>query len=433
MNDLILRRTHVVDPGGPHHGSEQDILIRDGMVARVGLRLPKGNATEVRIDGLHLSVGWIDLRAHFRDPGEEWKCGVKNGLDAAAAGGFTAVCALPSTTPATDGRSGIGYWLRKAEGHAVRLLPLGAITQGCEGKQLAEMADMRAAGAVAFTDDQRSIANSRLMALALQYSAGLPGGAPPIMAFSQDKHLVANGAMHEGVMSASLGLRGIPAEAEALQLARDIALAEYAGGHLHAATVSTAQAVELLRQAKARKLHVTASVAAHNLMLDDASMRSFDSNFKVMPPLRDQAHIDALRLGLKDGTIDAIVSDHRPEDREHKLVELGLAAFGIIGLETAFAVSSTALKAGISIRRIVERFTTGPREVLGLPAAHITEGAKAELTLFDPGADWILTESDLVSHARNTPFMGTRFTGRAVGIVANGQLRLAPAYAGVIV
>jgi dihydroorotase len=378
-------------------------------------------------------VGWIDLRAHFRDPGEEWKCGVKNGLDAAAAGGFTAVCALPSTTPATDGRSGIGYWLRKAEGHAVRLLPLGAITQGCEGKQLAEMADMRAAGAVAFTDDQRSIANSRLMALALQYSAGLPGGAPPIMAFSQDKHLVANGAMHEGVMSASLGLRGIPAEAEALQLARDIALAEYAGGHLHAATVSTAQAVELLRQAKARKLHVTASVAAHNLMLDDASMRSFDSNFKVMPPLRDQAHIDALRLGLKDGTIDAIVSDHRPEDREHKLVELGLAAFGIIGLETAFAVSSTALKAGISIRRIVERFTTGPREVLGLPAAHITEGAKAELTLFDPGADWILTESDLVSHARNTPFMGTRFTGRAVGIVANGQLRLAPAYAGVIV
>jgi len=428
MNELILRRVQVVDPGGPHHGTEQDIYIRDGVIARIGQRLPKGQAREIRIEGLHISPGWIDLRAHFRDPGHEWKCGIANGLDAAAAGGFTAVCVLPSTQPATDGRSGVGYLLRKAEGHAVRLLPLGALTQGCEGKQLAEIADMRAAGAVGFTDDQRPIANSRLMSLALQYSAGLPGGTPPIMAFAQDKHLATNGLMHEGVMSASLGIRGIPAEAEAIQLARDIALAEYAGGHLHAATVSTMQAVELLRQAKARKLRITASVAAHQLLLDDACLRGFDSRYKVMPPLRDRSHIDALRQGLKDGTIDAIVSDHRPEDREHKQVELGQAAFGAIGLETAFAVANTALRPTLSLRRIVERFVAGPREVLGLPIAHIAEDAVAEITLFDPEAEWTPQENDLVSIARNSPFTGMKLSGRAIGIVGQGQLRLAPAY-----
>lgn len=431
MNDLLLRRVKVVDPGGPHHDTEQDILIRDGVIARIGQRLAKGDARELRVPGLHVSPGWIDLRAHFRDPGEEWKAGIANGLDAAAAGGFTAVCTLPTTAPAIDGAAGVGYLLRKAEGHPVRLLPLGAITQACEGKQLAEMADMRRAGAVAFCDDQQPVGNSRLMALALQYCAGLPGGAPPIMAFAQDKHLTAKGIMHEGVVSASLGLRGIPAEAEAIQLARDIALAEYTGGHLHAATISTAQAVDQIRQAKARKLRVTASVAAHHLLLDDGCLSGFDSLYKVLPPLRDSRHIDALRQGLKDGTIDAVVSDHRPEDPEHKVVELGLAAFGIIGLETAFAAAHTALRGSVSLRRIVERFSHGPRAVLGLPAAHLVEGATAEVTLFDPAAEWTCSATDLVSRSRNTPFIGHAFTGRPIGIFAKGQLRLAPAFAGL--
>lgn len=427
MNDLILRHVKVVDPGGPHHDAEVDIQVSDGVVARVGGRLPKG-PRELRIPGLHASPGWIDLRADFRDPGEEWKQGITNGLDAAACGGFTAVCVMPGTEPVIDGRAGVEYLKRKATGHAVNLLPTGTLTKGMLGQQLAELHDMRQAGAVAFTDDLRAVRNTRLMLLALQYVQGLPGGPPPVMAYPFDPDLVAKGIMHEGAMSARLGLRGMPAMAETIRLARDIALLEYAGGHLHAATISTAGAVELVRQAKARKLRVTASVAAHHLLLDDGCLRGFESCYKVLPPLRDASHIEALREGVKDGTIDAIVSDHRPDDREHKVVELGQAAFGIIGLETAFAVANTALKGSTSLRRIVQRFSSGPRGVLGLPEAHIVEGAAADITLFDPEIGWTCTEDDLPSRSHNTPFIGQRFTGRPIGIIARGQQVLAPAY-----
>lgn len=428
MNELILRQVKITDPGGPHHDEVVDVLVSKGRVARIGARL-KSDAEELRMAGLHLSPGWVDLRAHFRDPGEEWKQGITNGLDAAAAGGFTTVCVLPSTDPVTDGRAGIEYVQRRAAGHAVRLLPLGAITKGTKGEQLAELHDMQLAGAAGFSDDQHSVRNTRLMLLALQYVNGLPGAPLPVMVFPNDPDLAAKGMMHEGPMSTRLGMKGIAPMTETIALARDLALLEYTGGHLHAATISTAGSVDLIRQAKARKLKITASVAAHNLLLDDGCLRGFETCYKVLPPLRDSEHIDALRAGVKDGTIDAIVSDHRPEDREHKVLEFGPAAFGIIGLETAFAVANTALKGSTSLRRIIERFTNGPRAVLGLPAVHIEEGAAADLTLFDPEADWTCTEDDLPSRSHNTPFLGQRFTGRAVGIVGNGQLRMAPAFA----
>jgi len=421
MNDLLLRHVKVTDPGGPHHDGVVDILISNGRIVKVGQRVAKGEATEVRRDGLHVSPGWVDLRAHFREPGQEWKQGVANGLDAAAAGGFTAVCVLPSTDPPVDGRGGVEHLLHRSRGHAVRLMPIGAITKGLKGQQLAELHDQRQAGAVAFSDDQHTVRNSRLMLLALQYVRGLPGSGAPVMVFPSDPDLSAKGMMHEGPMSTRLGMRGIPPMAETIQLARDIALLDYTGGHLHAATVSTAGSVELIRQAKARKLRVTASVAAHNLLLDDGCLRGFETCYKVMPPLRDSHHIDALREGVKDGTIDAIVTDHRPEDRENKVLEFGPAAFGIIGLETAFGVANTALKGHMSLRRMIERFTHGPRAVLGLPAVHVREGAEADLTLFDPEMDWTCEEADLVSRSHNTPFLGQRLVGRALGIVANGQ------------
>jgi len=375
-----------------------------------------------------VSPGWVDLRAHFRDPGEEWKQGITNGLDAAAAGGFTAVCVLPSTEPVIDGRAGVEYLLARAAGHPVRLLPLGAITKGLNGQQLAELHDLRLAGAVAFSDDQHTVGNTRLMLLALQYSEGLPGKSVPVMVFPSDPDLTVKGMMHEGPLSARLGLKGLPALAETIQLARDLALLEYTGGHLHVATISTAESVRMIRDAKARKLRVTASVAAHNLLLDDGCLRGFETCYKVMPPLRDAQHIDALREGLKDGTIDAIVSDHRPEDREHKVLEFGPAAFGIIGLETAFAVANTALKGKMSLRRTIERLSNGPREVLGLPVVHITEEERAELTLFDPEVDWTCEEEDLVSRSHNTPFLGQRFTGRPLGIIVDRTLRCAPSF-----
>ena len=421
MNTLLLRQVTVVDPGGPHHDETMDVLIADGKIARIGKRLPKDDAPEVRMEGLHVSPGWVESRAHFRDPGEEYKQGILNGLDAAAAGGFTRVAVLPSTEPAMDSRAGVEYVLRKADGHAVRVLPLGALTKGLKGEQLAEHFDMRQAGAVACCDDQHPVRNTRLMLLALQYALNFDGR---VIAFPLDHDLSAHGQMHEGHMNVRLGLRGIPAMAEAVGLARDLALLEYTGSRMHVATVSTAESVELIRQAKAKKLRVSASVAAHNLLLDDGCLRGFDTAYKVLPPLRDAAHIEALRDGVKDGTIDTITSDHRPEDIEHKKVEFPQAAFGMIGLETAFAVANTALKGRLSVRKMVERFCHGPRAAFGLAVPHIAEGDEAELSLFLPDHDWTFSEADITSRSKNTPFIGYHFTGRPVGIIAQGQARL---------
>ena len=421
MKDLLLRQVKVVDPGGPHHDDQIDILLQRGRIVRIGKRLPRGKADEVRMEGLHASPGWVDLRAHFKDPGEEYKQGITNGLDAAAAGGFTAVAVLPSTDPPMDGRAGGGYLLRKAQGHAVQALPLGAITRGLSGGQLAELYDMRQAGAVAYSDDQHVVANSRLMLLALQYALNFDG---LVMTFAQDPGLVAGGQMHESPLSTRLGMRGIPALAEEVQLARDIALLAYTGSRMHVSTVSTREGVELVRAAKARKLRITASVSAHHLLLDDGCLRGFDTDYKVMPPLRDQVHIEALREGVKDGTIDCIVSDHRPEDVEHKKLEFAQAAFGMIGLETCFAEANTVMKGRMTLRRLVERFCHGPRAVLGLPVPHVAEDTEAELTLFLPEHEWHLERSDLVSRSHNTPLLGQPFTGRPVGIIARGQARL---------
>lgn len=439
MNEIVLRHVKVVDPGGPHHEATVDILIRDGVIVKVGDRISAKDAKDVtgslrfaREDAdasdkdrvVHASPGWVDLRAHFRDPGEEWKAGITNGLDAAAVGGFTAVAVLPSTKPVIDDRAGISYLLARSQGHPVQLLPIGALTQGLKGEQLAELYDQQQAGAVAFSDDQRTVRNSRLMMMALQYSSGMDHA--PVMVFPNDPDLSRGGQMHEGPMSTRLGLKGLPPVAETLALQRDLALHAYAGGHLHVATISTAESVALIRDAKARKQHVTASVAAHNLLLDDGCLRGFETCYKVLPPLRDLEHIEALREGVKDGTIDAIVSDHRPEDREHKVLEYGPASFGIIGLETAFAVANTALKGHMSLRRIVERFTHGPRAVLGLPKVHIAEGAQANITLFDPEVDWTCTEADLVSKSHNTPFLGQRLTGRPLGVVSGKRVEMVP-------
>jgi dihydroorotase len=420
----VLRHVRVIDPGGPYQDQEVDIWVKNGKVAKVGARIAGGEAHEVKHPGAHVSPGWVDLRAHFRDPGEEYKEGIRNGLDATAAGGFTAVAVLPSTEPPVDSASGVEYLLRKSQGHAVTLVPLGAITKGLKGEQLAELDDLRRAGAAAFTDDQHTVRNTRLMSLALQYARGIEG---TIMSFPHDGDLAVGGQMHEGPMSVRLGMKGIPPEAESILVQRDLELLAYAGGRLHLSTISTARSVELVREAKARKLNVTASVAAHHLLLDDGCLRGFETNYKVLPPLRDEAHIEALRNGVKDGTIDAVVSDHRPEDVEHKKLEFGLAAFGTIGLETSYAAANTALHGRMNTRRIVERLCHGPRTILGMTVPHIVEGAPAEITLFDPEVNWTFTSADIVSRSHNTPFIGQRFTGRPLGIVANGKVALAAA------
>jgi dihydroorotase len=421
MKDLLLRDTVILDPGGPLHKQRTDLLIAEGRVKAAGEGLPKGNAKELRVEGLHASPGWVDLRAHFNDPGEEYKQGVTTGLDAAAQGGFTAVAVMPGTHPPVDHRADVSALLHKADGHAVRLLPVGALTQGLRGGQLAEMHDMKQAGAVAFTDDLAPVRNPRQMLIALQYALNI---GTTVMAVAADPDLSEQGQMNESAMAIRLGLRGIPAMAEAMHLARDLRLLEYAGGRLHVPTVSTAAAVELLREAKARKLQISASVTPHHLLLDDGCLRGYDPNYKVMPPLRGLDDIEALREGVKDGTIDCVVSDHRPEDTDRKRVEFPQAAFGIIGLETAYAAASTALRGRMSTARIVERFCQGPRAVLGLPVPHILPGEPVEITLFAPDQEWTFSTDHIVGPVRNTPFIGYRFTGKPMGILAQGQVRL---------
>ena len=421
MKDLLLRDVTVLDPGGPLHKQRTDLLISQGRLKEAGAKLLKGKAEEVRMEGMHASPGWVDLRAHFREPGEEYKQGITTGLDAAAAGGFTAVAVMPSTLPPVDHRAVVEALLHKAMGHAVRLLPVGALSQGLRGEQLAELHDMKQAGAVAFTDDLHAVRNNRLMLIALQYARNVDS---TIMAFAMDPDLAAHGQMNESAMATRLGLRGFPEIAETIHLARDLRLLEYTGGRLHVATVSTAGAVELLREAKGRKLNVTASVAAHHLLLDDGCLRGYGTQFKLMPPLRGLKDLEALREGVKDRTIDCVVSDHRPEDTDHKRVEFPQAAFGAIGLQTAYAAATTALKGRMSTLRIVERFCLGPRAILGLPVPHIAVGEAAEITLFSPDKDWSFREVDIIGPAKNTPFIGQRFTGKPVGIVANGQVRM---------
>lgn len=419
MNDLLLRQVNVLDPGGPLHNATTDLHIVSGRLVKAGQRLPKGDAEVLQVKGLHVSPGWVDLRAHFRDPGEEYKEDLQSGLDAAAAGGYTAVAVLPSTRPVVDNRASVEYLLRKGLGHPVQVLPIGALTKGGAGEELAELYDMQQAGARAFSDDLNPLGNARLMMLALQYALNFDGR---VMALPLDADLAANGQMHEGMMSTRLGVPGIPAMAEAVRLARDLQLLEYTGSRLHVDTLSTAAGVQLVREAKARKLRITASVAAHHLMLDDGVLRGFDTVYKVMPPLRSPEHIDALREGVKDGTIDSIVSDHRPEDIEHKRIEFGQAAFGAIGLETAYAVANTALKSMVTPRRLLERFCHGPRTVLGLPVPHLVEGEPLEATFFAPEHRWQFTRDAIVSRSGNSPFIGHRFIGKAMGIVAKGQV-----------
>ncbi|MCB0790500.1 MAG: dihydroorotase [Flavobacteriales bacterium] len=420
MSRTLLRKVHVIDPGGPMHGEVVDILVHNGRIERIGKRITVAKAQVLSHPGMQVSPGWVDLRAHFRDPGEEYKEGLTNGLNAAAAGGFTAVCVLPSTDPPIDSRSGVEYLLRKAAGHPVRTLPLGALTKGLAGGRLAELFDLHQAGAVAFSDDQAGPSKPRSLLLALQYLLPFQGLA---MYHPLEADLASGAQMHEGPMSARLGMRGLPAMAESTALARAITLLEYSGSRMHVATISTAESVDLVRSAKAKGLAITASVAAHNLLLDDGCLRGFDTFYKVMPPLRDDHHIEALREGVKDGTIDCIVSDHRPEDVEHKKLEFARAAFGMIGLETSFAVANTALKGRMTARRIVERFCHGPRKALGLPVPHLLEGAEAELTLFDPEWEWTFERSDIVGRSSNTPFIGQPFTGRPLGILAGGEVR----------
>jgi dihydroorotase len=419
---LLIKGGRVVDPANSID-AVQDVLVKDGRIERVGPGLPAPEGvTVLDAAGKVVCPGFIDIHVHLREPGLEYKETVATGTRAAAAGGFTAVCCMANTQPVNDNRSITDYIRAKAESEgAVRVYPIGAVTRGLAGKELAELAELAEAGCVAFSDDGKCVMNANLYRRAMEYT--LPFGAP-VISHAEDDHLASGGSMHEGVVSTELGIPGVPAAAEDVMVARDILLAELTGAHLHIAHLSTAGAVRLVRDAKARGVHVTAEVTPHHLLLTEEAVRSFDANTKMNPPLRSKRDAEAVLEGLLDGTIDCIATDHAPHALSEKEGEFDHAAFGIVGLETAVAVLMDRLVGPglLPLATLVARLSRDPARLLGLPGGSLAAGAPADLTLLDPAAEWTVDPARFESKSRNTPFGGWTLTGRPWKTVVGGRV-----------
>ncbi len=417
MNALLKSAT-IVDSKGDFHNQTVDILIENGSISKISKRIANpNNYKEVKLDNLHVSQGWFDSAVSFGEPGYEERETIENGLKVAGNSGFTAVALNANTNPIIDTNADIAFVLSKSANHAVTTLPIGALTKNADGNDLAELYDMHTAGAVGFYDYQKPIANPNLLKIALQYASNFNG---LVFSFPQESKITGLGVMNEHVNSTKLGLKGNPALAEELQVARDLFLLEYTEGKLHIPTVSTAKSVELIREAKQKKLDVSCSVAIHNLYFTDDMLTDFDTNYKVLPPLRTQTDIDALIEGVKDGTIDMVTTDHNPIDIEHKKVEFDHAMYGSIGLESAFG----ALQNIFSTKKTIQLLTKG-KERFGINTQPITEGIKAELTLFNPDYNYTFSEALIKSTSKNSAFLNENLKGKAYGIIANNKIELA--------
>ena len=415
---IIIREAKIIDSKSPFHNQTLDILIVDGFIKKIGKSLPNSeNAEEIKLYNLHVSQGWFDSSVSFGEPGYEDRETIENGLNTASKSGFTAIALQPNSSPIIDNQSQVNFVLNKAYGFATQLFPIGALTKGSEGKDMAELYDMKKAGAVAFGDYTKSLDNANLLKIALQYVQDFDG---LVIAFAQDEKIKGSGVANEGIVSTQLGLKGIPNLAEELQIARNLFLLEYTGGKLHIPTISTAKSVQLIKEAKAKGLNVTCSVAVHHLVLTDSTLKGFDTRYKVSPPLRTETDRNALLEGIKNETIDMITSDHNPIDIEHKKMEFDTAKNGTIGLESAFGALMTVL----SLETIIEKLTAG-KAIFSIESNSIDEGLQANLTLFNPEPKSIFTKSNILSKSKNSAFLGMEIKGKVYGIVNQKKIILA--------
>ena len=415
--NTIIRDAKIIDSESPFHNQTVDILIVDGSIKKIGTSLPNTeNTTEVELDNLHVSQGWFDSSVSLGEPGFEERETIANGLDVAARSGFTAIALQPNSYPIIDNQSQINFVKSKAYAHATQLFPIGALTKGNEGKDMTELFDMKNAGAVAFGDYNKSLDNANLLKIALQYVQDFDG---LVIAFAEDSNIKGSGVANEGIVSTRLGLKGIPNLAEELQIARNLFLLEYTGGKLHIPTISTAKSVQLIKDAKAKGLNVTCSVAVHHLALTDSTLEGFDTRYKVSPPLRTEIDRKALLAGILDNTIDMITSDHNPIDIEHKKMEFDLAKNGTIGLESAFGALQTVLP----LEKVIEKLTAG-KATFGIESQTIAEGSKANITLFNPNGKSKFTKENILSKSKNSAFLGIEIKGKSYGIYNQGKLVL---------
>ena len=412
---ILIQGPEIIDPNSPFHQKEKNVLLQNGRISAIGDKNYPADKT-IRAQGMKLSPGWFDLGTFIGDPGLEYKEDLESAGRVAAAGGFTELAMLPNTVPCVQTKNEISYLVRGNENRLVQVHPMASVTLQNKGEELTEMIDLHQAGAVAFTDGIKPVWHTDIFLKSLQYLQKFNG---VLIDHPEDYWLNLFGQMHEGVNSTRLGLKGMPRIAEEIVIGKSLELLQYTGGRLHLARVSTARSLELIKSAK-KKMQVTCDVTVFQPLLDDGMLSDFDTNYKVNPPLREKADNESILKALRDGTVDVLSSGHMPQDEESKNVEFDRAEFGMISLQT-FCANLTSLSKFIDWDVLIEKVTTGPRRVLGLPAPVIEENTPANITLIDPHRKWVLDENTNLSKSKNSPWFGRELTGKAVAVFNNGK------------
>ncbi|ATA90365.1 dihydroorotase [Capnocytophaga stomatis] len=410
--NILIKSAKILDKLSAFHKTTKDILISDGIITKISDAITAENVDKI-IENVYVSQGWADSSVCFGEPGFEERETLENGMKTAEKSGFTHVLVNPLTNPVTDTKASVLYIKNQTKNFAATAHPIGALTEQSKGEALAELFDMKSGGAVAFGDYKKAIANNNLLKIALQYVQNFGG---IVISFPNDSKIMGKGVVNEHISATKLGLKGIPALAEELCVARDLAVLEYTGGKLHIPTISTAKSVELIREAKNKGLDVTCSVAVHNIHFTDEILDGFDTNFKVLPPLRDKENVEALRKALKEGVIDFVTSDHNPLDIELKFKEFDYASFGTIGLENVFGIVNQY----VDLETTVELLTSA-RKRFGIKTEPISENIQADLTLFTPERNYVFEKENILSTSKNSAFIGETLKGKVVGIIANNQ------------
>jgi len=415
---VLIKSALILDPTSDSYGKKRDILVNNGIIENIGTNIIEPKHV-ISGKNLNVSVGWFDMRANFFDPGFEQKEDIYTGCEAAKAGGFTGVGLLPNTHPPVQSKNDIAYIKSKSAPCLVDLFPYGSVTVDNHGEELTEMLDQASAGAVAFTDGSKPIWHTDIFLKTLLYLKKLNG---LLIDIPEDKWLTMFGSMHEGTVSTTLGLKGLPRVAEEIIVERDIRLLEYAGGRLHLSNISTGESLRLIKQAKKKGLEVTCDIAAHQLFFDDSYVKTFDANYKVYPPFREKSDIKELKKGIEEGVIDVIVTSHTPHDEECKKLEFDQADFGITGLQTFYPVMNEVFGSNLDV--YLDKITVKPRKILNIPIPEIAKGAHANLTVFDPKEEWIFDDSTNKSKSHFNPFWGQKLKGKIIATINNNQVHI---------